>query len=219
MRPNAPGSSKTAWEQVAVNPLVPLGVAGGVRLLVLGLEDADHLALRVARKVAAGAALCDHARVRALADGCPHAVDNGLELGLSNDGGWHVDRVGGAGCRPRQSLGCRRPHALGRLEHGVVDLEAALVLLAALLLVALELVGNLVGPALEARVDGFEVNTRVGASPAVVVLLVGRSPAVAAGAHATNRLWLLAAATSNGCIAGIRFGCSGKGGSRGGRLQ
>ncbi len=160
--PNAPCAAKAAGEQVAVDPLVPLGVAGGVGLLVLRLEDADDLAVGVARKVAAGAALRDHARVHALVDGGTHAVDNCLELGLGDDRVWHVARVGRARRRARERLGRRGAHALGRLEDRVVDLEALLVLVAALLLVPLELGRDLVGPALEARVDGLEVDARVG---------------------------------------------------------
>jgi len=140
-----------------MNPLVPLWVSCSVGFLVLWLEDTDHLAIRIPREVAAGATLRDHARVCALLYGGPDAVHDDLKLGPR-----HVARLGHG-----QHLGRDGADALRGLEDGVVDLQA---LLLALLLVAgpLELGGDLVGPALEAGVDGLEVDTRVPAAAAAV---------------------------------------------------
>ena len=152
-----PSSAKEAWEQVSVNPLVPFRVSRSIRLLVLGLEDAHDLAVGVPREVAAGASLRNHAGMCALLYGGPDAVDDGVEFGPG-----HVARLGNG-----EHLGRHGADALGGLEDGVVDLEA---LLLALLLVAaaLELGGDLVGPALEAGIDGFEVDGRVPAAAAAV---------------------------------------------------
>ena len=46
-----------------MHPLGPLGIEPAVRLLVLGLEDADDLALTVLHEVGAGAALINPLRV------------------------------------------------------------------------------------------------------------------------------------------------------------
>ena len=158
-----------------MDPLVPFRVPGGVGLLVLGLEDADDLALGVPGEVAAGAPLRDHAGVHALADGLADAVDDGVELLLGHVAGLgHGEHLGGGGA-----------DALGGLEDGVVDLEA---LLLALLLgaAALELGGDLVGPALEAGVDGLEVDARVAA--AVAAEAAGGARRLAAGGRRVRRL-------------------------------
>jgi hypothetical protein len=93
----------------------------------------------------------------ALLYGGPDTVDNDVEFS-----GGHV-----SGLRHGQHLGCDGTDALRGLEYRVVDLETFLL---ALLLVAaaLELGGDLVGPALEAGVDGLEVDARVSAAAAAV---------------------------------------------------
>ncbi len=193
---HTPGSAKEAREQVPVNPLVPFRVASGVGLLVLGLEDADYLAVGVPREVAAGAALGDHARVGALLDGGPDAVDDDVELGAR-----HVARLGHG-----QHLGGHGTDALRGLEDGVVDLET---LLLALLLVAaaLELGGDLVGPALEAGVDGFEVDGRV---PAAAAAAAGGAGGFEAGDGRRRVLW--------GGHARVRAGLGDGSIARGGRV-
>jgi hypothetical protein len=150
-----PSPAEEAGEQVSVNPLVPLGISSGIRLLVLWFEDADDLTLGVPSKITPRAPLRDHARMDALLDGSTDTIHNGIKLGLG-----HVSRLRGG-----QHIGGDGAHALGRLEDGVDDLEA---LFLALLLVpaALELGGDLVGPALEAGVDGLEVDARVSAGAA-----------------------------------------------------
>jgi len=161
-----------------MNPLIPLWVSGRIRLLVLGLEDTHDLAVEIPRKVAARAALRDHEWVHALLDGGPHAVDNDIELGLG-----HVSGLGAG-----EHLGRDGADALGRLEDGVVDLETLVVLAGTLGAPALELARDLVGPPLQASVDGFEVDSGVGAHPAAVLAAGGPAAARKFGArHARVR--------------------------------
>lgn len=68
-----------------MDPFVPLGIASCVRLLVLGLEDAHDLALRIPGKIAAGTPLCNHSRMRALKDGLPDTAHDLFELRLGHD--------------------------------------------------------------------------------------------------------------------------------------
>jgi hypothetical protein len=114
----------------------------------------------------------------ALLDGSTDTIHNGIKLGLG-----HVSRLRGG-----QHIGGDGAHALGRLEDGVDDLEA---LFLALLLVpaALELGGDLVGPALEAGVDGLEVDARVSAGAAARTRIAegGGQRRVFRGGHARVR--------------------------------
>lgn len=137
-----------------MDPFIPLGVPGGVRLFVLGLEDTDNLAVWVAGKVAARAALRYHAGVYLLADGGTDAFDDGVEFGLGHGGGWQLGH----------GLGSDGTHAFWRLEDGVVDLQAVLLAQLGLASTALEARGNLVGPAFKAGIDGLEVDAGVAAS-------------------------------------------------------
>ena len=76
------GAAEAAGAAQPVHPLGPLGVQPAVRLLVLGLEDADRRALGVLDEVAAAAALVDALGVEAGLDrllGLPHQV---RELGV-----------------------------------------------------------------------------------------------------------------------------------------
>ena len=138
-----------------MNPLVPLWVSGRVGLFILGLEDADDLAVDVLGKVAARATLRYHAGVHALPDGGADALDDDFELGLG-----HVARF-----RPGEPLGRDGAHTLGRLEDRVVYLEPLVLLARLLVAAALELAGDLVGPALQPRIDGLEIDARVAAHP------------------------------------------------------
>lgn len=63
-----------------MNPLHGLRICCSVRLLVLGLEDSDNLARRVARKVRARTALCDQLGVDALGDGRLDLTDDDREV-------------------------------------------------------------------------------------------------------------------------------------------
>lgn len=63
-----------------MNPLHGLWICCSVRFLVLGLEDSDYLARRVARKVRARTALCDQLGVDAFGDGRLDLIDDGREL-------------------------------------------------------------------------------------------------------------------------------------------
>jgi hypothetical protein len=100
--------------------------------------------------------------MHALLDGGPHAVNDGLEFSLG-----HV-----AGLGDGQYLGRHGTDALRGLEDGVVDLETLLLALL-LLAAALELGGNLVGPAFEAGIDGLEVDARVPAALAATATGAG----------------------------------------------
>jgi hypothetical protein len=165
-----------------VNPLVPLWIPRRVRLLVLWFEDADDLAIRVPGKVAPRTSLGNHARVDVLLNGEPHAFDDAFKLVARH-------------CRGRgrrHALGRDGAYALGGLEDGVVDLEAVVVVSVVAVAPAgaaatLEARRDLVGPALQAGVDGFEVDARGTATAAVrrsLLVVVVSSTVVEAGAGA-----------------------------------
>lgn len=150
---NIPSSTKAAGKQVSMNPFVPLGVSCCVWLFILGLEDANNLAVWVSRKVTARTALRDHARVYFLPDGGSYTFDNNLELVFGHD---TLLRRGNA-------LSANGAYAFRGLEDGVVDLEA-LLLASHVPPLAFEARGDLIGPAFEAGIDGLEVDTGIAAS-------------------------------------------------------
>lgn len=136
-------------------PLVPLGVASSIGLLVLGFEHSHHLPLGITSKVTTGAALGDHAGVDALGDGSTDAADYILELGLGHDTG-----LGGG-----EAFGRERSDSLGGLKDRVMDLERLLA--AGALFMAFETACNVIGPALESSVNGFEVDAAAAAAATV----------------------------------------------------
>lgn len=138
-----------------MNPLVPLRIARRIRLLVLGLEHAHHLPVHIPRKVAPRAALRDHPWMHALADSRSNTLHNDLKLSLG-----HVPRL-----RDGQHLSSHRPDAFGRLKNRVMNLQPLLIPLL-LIPATLKLGGDLVSPALEPGIDGFEIDARV-APPSV----------------------------------------------------
>ena len=77
---NQAGAAEEAWEEVPMDPLGPFRVAGRIRLLVLGLEDAYDSAVGVARKVAARATLGDHLGMNGHLNGDTYALDDILKL-------------------------------------------------------------------------------------------------------------------------------------------
>lgn len=93
-------------------PFIPLGVACCVRLFIFGLENTNNLSIRVTGKVAARAALRDHAGMYLLPDCLPYAFNDFIKLGFGH----------GAELCLRQSLSRYRPYALGWLEDRVVNL-------------------------------------------------------------------------------------------------
>lgn len=169
-----------------MNPLVPLGIACRVRLLVLGLENPDNLPIRTPRKIAARAPLRDHTRVHLLANSAPHALDHSVELAPCHD----------ALLLFRQVFGGDRLHAIRRLKDGVVDFQRLVVKAGALVSAPLEPRGNLVCPALQTRVDGLEIHD--GATAPTTTAELGPDGPRAAHAGALTR------PTGDGCIS--RYG-------------
>lgn len=88
-----------------------------------------------------------------LANGRPHALHNGIELGPGHD-----PRL-----RPAELVRGYRADTVGGLEDGVVNLELLVIGECLLPLAALEARGDLVGPPLEAGVDGLDVDAGVAA--------------------------------------------------------
>lgn len=136
-----------------MNPFVPLGVSRRVRLLIFGLEYADNLAVWVSREVAARAALRNHARVYLEMNGPTHALDNRLKLSPG-----HRARLG-----LRHILDGNGPNTFRRLKYGVMDLVALLVAELMLAPAKLEAGRDLIRPALQAGVDGLEIDAAVAA--------------------------------------------------------
>lgn len=86
-----------------------------------------------------------------LANGDADALDDGVKLGLGHD----IVRCLG------HVLGRDGAHAVGRLEDGVVDLQAVLLAQLAFAPASLEARGDFIGPAFEPCVDGLEVDAGV----------------------------------------------------------
>lgn len=141
-----PSSSEEAGEQVSVNPLVPLRIASGIGLLILGFEDTHDLALGIPREVASRAALRDHPGMHALRDSGLDACHDILVLVLGHD------RLGLSQRRGRQGS-----HAFRGLEDGVVNLEP-LLLRPLAFPASPEATGDFICPALETRVDRLQVD-------------------------------------------------------------
>lgn len=174
---NLPCSTKKTRKQVSMNPFVPLGVASGIWFLILGLEYADNLSIRVSGKVAARATLGDHARVDLLPNSQPHAVHNGVKL-CAGHYTW---------LRLSQTLWRNGPNTVGGSEDGMLNLETLILASGALTAAALELGGNLIRPALQAGVDGLDVDA-AGATDATAKLWP-RTRRMRAG-HARAVQWL-----------------------------
>jgi len=83
-RGRVPAAAKEEGAARPLEPLAPLGVKLCVRLLSLGLEHADNLAMAVPAKVRAGRALLDADRVVAVGNGQPDFLHNRLELSRRN---------------------------------------------------------------------------------------------------------------------------------------
>lgn len=131
-------------------PFIPFGVACCVWLFIFGFENTNNLSIGISGKVAAGAALRDHAGMNLLPDCLPYAFDDGIKLLLGHD----------AELGLRQSLGRYRPYAIERLEDGVVNLQP-LFLAYAVSALALELGRNFFSPAFQPGIDGLDVDAAI----------------------------------------------------------
>ena len=132
-----------------MNPFVPFRVTSGVWLFVLGLEYSSNLSVGVPCKVTTRATLRDHTRVDFFPNGKPYAFDHGVEFGTS-----HHTLLGLS-----QTFRSNRPNTVGRPEDGMLNLKPLILANRALAPATLELGRNLISPALQAGVDGFDVDT------------------------------------------------------------
>lgn len=131
-------------------PFIPFGVACCVWLFIFGFENTNNLSIGISGKVAAGAALRDHAGMNLLPDCLAYAFDDGIKLSLGHDAELGLG----------QSLGRYRPYALERLEDGVVNLQP-LFLAYAVSALALELGRNFFSPAFQPGIDGLDVDAAI----------------------------------------------------------
>lgn len=96
-----------------MNPFVPFRIACRVGLLVFWLENTHYLTVRIPCKVAARAALRNHARMDLLPYSHPYAIHDGLELGLVYDARLFLS----------QSFWGDGTNALGRLKDRMMYFE------------------------------------------------------------------------------------------------
>jgi hypothetical protein len=130
-------------------PFIPFRVTRCIWFFVLGLKYSNNLSVWIPCKVTTRATLRDHTRVNFFSNSVPYAFDNGVKFGTS-----HYTLLWLS-----QTFRSNGPNTVGRPEHGMLNLKPLILANCALASTTLELGRNLIGPALETGVDGFDVDT------------------------------------------------------------